>query len=122
MQPYNDFSKDETNSSVPEVPRYITPEPKWSFRQFESIDNDLAKIPESSMEPQPPPPLFNLKQPQRIPKVPSKFLLLVRGSGAGHGVGLSQWGAYGLAKQGANYRKILYHYYKGVKIMPFKFR
>ena len=35
--------------------------------------------------------------------------------GYGHGVGMSQSGANGMAKQGATYRQILSHYYTGVK-------
>lgn len=38
--------------------------------------------------------------------------------GAGHGVGMSQWGANALAQAGANYRDILAHYYTGVSIGP----
>lgn len=33
------------------------------------------------------------------------------GGGFGHGVGLSQYGAYGLSVQGWNYKKIISHYY-----------
>jgi stage II sporulation protein D len=40
----------------------------------------------------------------------------VQGYGSGHGLGLSQWGAYKLALQGTTYQKILRHYYRGVKI------
>ena len=36
----------------------------------------------------------------------------VYGRGFGHGLGLSQWGAYYLAKQGIQYRQILGHYYQ----------
>lgn len=36
--------------------------------------------------------------------------------GFGHGVGLSQYGANGLAKNGANYETILKHYYKDVDL------
>jgi len=38
------------------------------------------------------------------------------GSGSGHGVGLSQWGAKGMAEAGYRYEKILRHYYKGTKL------
>jgi len=38
------------------------------------------------------------------------------GSGWGHGVGLSQWGAYGLAAQGWNSTDILTHYYSGTQV------
>ena len=36
--------------------------------------------------------------------------------GYGHGVGLSQYGANGYAKNGWNYKKILLHYYPGVTL------
>ncbi|MGP1372867.1 MAG: SpoIID/LytB domain-containing protein [Almyronema sp.] len=36
----------------------------------------------------------------------------VYGRGFGHGIGLSQWGAYNLAAQGYDYRQILAHYYR----------
>ncbi|WP_117237502.1 SpoIID/LytB domain-containing protein [Thermus sediminis] len=35
------------------------------------------------------------------------------GQGAGHGVGLSQWGARGMAEAGFGYREILGHYFPG---------
>jgi stage II sporulation protein D len=37
-------------------------------------------------------------------------------SGYGHGVGMSQYGADYMARQGSSYDEILKHYYKGVKI------
>lgn len=36
--------------------------------------------------------------------------------GSGHGVGMSQWGASIMAKEGNSYDRILIHYYQGVKI------
>ena len=39
--------------------------------------------------------------------------LIVTGHGWGHGVGMSQWGAYGYALHGWEYRRILVHYYPG---------
>lgn len=41
-------------------------------------------------------------------------------SGYGHGVGLCQYGAKGMAGQGYNYRTILGHYYSGVEITEMK--
>ncbi|MEO8349926.1 MAG: hypothetical protein ABI610_13550, partial [Acidobacteriota bacterium] len=41
------------------------------------------------------------------------------GRGWGHGVGLCQNGAYGMALAGATYDRILRHYYQGVDIVPF---
>src|SRR3954453_2649692 len=41
---------------------------------------------------------------------------IVKGAGFGHGVGMSQYGAYGYAKHGFNYDQILTHYYTGTTI------
>jgi len=42
--------------------------------------------------------------------------LTVRGAGFGHGVGMSQYGAYGFAQNGFSYDEILAHYYTGTKL------
>jgi stage II sporulation protein D len=42
--------------------------------------------------------------------------LTIRGAGFGHGVGMSQYGAYGFASNGAGYREILAHYYQGTAL------
>lgn len=39
----------------------------------------------------------------------------ISGRGFGHGIGMSQWGAYGYAKHGWKYAKIIKHYYTGVQ-------
>ena len=41
----------------------------------------------------------------------------VRGSGFGHGVGMSQWGAHFLARDGKSHREILTHYYQKIQLM-----
>ena len=41
---------------------------------------------------------------------------VIKGRGFGHGVGMSQYGAYGYAKHGTNYRSILKHYYRHTRI------
>jgi stage II sporulation protein D len=41
---------------------------------------------------------------------------VVKGAGYGHGVGMSQYGAYGFALEGRGYRDILRHYYRGTRI------
>jgi stage II sporulation protein D len=57
--------------------------------------------------------LFTAKRlaPQRQPAG-----WLFTGRGWGHGVGLCQVGAYGMAQRGHSYRDILYHYYTGVEL------
>ena len=44
----------------------------------------------------------------------SESEFLINGHGWGHGIGMSQWGAYGYAKHGWSYRQILKHYYTGI--------
>ena len=41
-------------------------------------------------------------------------------TGYGHGVGMSQWGADGMADEGYNYKEILKHYYTGVEIVSMR--
>jgi SpoIID/LytB domain protein len=43
---------------------------------------------------------------------------VITGRGWGHGVGMAQWGAYGYAKHGVTYDRILAHYYPGTKPAP----
>ncbi|MGH2734464.1 MAG: SpoIID/LytB domain-containing protein, partial [Actinomycetota bacterium] len=54
----------------------------------------------------------------RIEISTARRLVLVRGRGWGHGVGMSQWGAHGMALRGASYADILRHYYTGVELGP----
>lgn len=44
----------------------------------------------------------------------------VNTKGYGHGVGMSQYGANGMAKNGYDYQKILKHYYQGIEIKKIK--
>src|SRR5215210_8329320 len=41
---------------------------------------------------------------------------VIRGGGWGHGIGMSQYGAYGYAQNGSGYRDILAHYYQGTRL------
>jgi len=43
----------------------------------------------------------------------------IQGRGFGHGVGLSQWGARGMALQGFKYQDIIKYYYQGTAIQTF---
>lgn len=68
--------------------------------------------------------LHKLKKSQLRQKLGRKYLpsnnfsinsvkgkIKLRGSGYGHGVGLCQYGAYAMAKNGKNYKEILKHYF-----------
>ncbi|MBW4608350.1 MAG: SpoIID/LytB domain-containing protein [Hassallia sp. WJT32-NPBG1] len=45
---------------------------------------------------------------------------VLQGLGYGHGLGMSQWGAYNLARRGASHLQILGHYYQGVALTPIR--
>ncbi|NEO52161.1 MAG: SpoIID/LytB domain-containing protein [Okeania sp. SIO3B5] len=47
-------------------------------------------------------------------QIPSSFK--ITGKGFGHAVGMSQWGAYNLARNGYNYQQILLYYYQGANL------
>ena len=42
--------------------------------------------------------------------------VIIRGAGFGHGVGMSQYGAYGFAQRGRDHGFILRHYYSGTQV------
>ena len=54
---------------------------------------------------------FELKEKRR------RYVL--KGQGFGHGVGLSQWGAHGMARAGRSYEDILAFYYSGTQLARF---
>ena len=72
------------------------------------------------------PTIINVNQILLIPRKPinnipnTEKILVISGYGSGHGVGMSQWGARHMATKGAKAEEILKHFYKGVKIKPFK--
>jgi stage II sporulation protein D len=47
---------------------------------------------------------------------PAVSRLVIRGAGYGHGVGMSQYGAMGMAAQGWDHRRILVHFYSGTEL------
>jgi stage II sporulation protein D len=55
---------------------------------------------------------FEIKKEENIIKIIT--------TGYGHGVGMSQYGALGMANEGYTYQEILKHYYKGVNIVTLK--
>lgn len=50
------------------------------------------------------------------PQVGKSLRYTAKGKGWGHGVGMCQVGALGMARQGYKYEQILKHYYKGVEL------
>jgi stage II sporulation protein D len=62
------------------------------------------------------PPIATAASTPTVAESPSASTLVISGHGWGHGVGMSQWGAYGYAEHGWDYRRILAHYYSGTRI------
>jgi stage II sporulation protein D len=52
----------------------------------------------------------------------AKVKFKIDGRGFGHGVGMSQWGAFGMASDGKSHKRILRHYYRGTKLKQTKTR
>lgn len=50
-----------------------------------------------------------------VESVSNKYVFTTKGSG--HGVGMSQYGAQGMALEGSNYKEILNHYYTNIEIV-----
>jgi len=92
----------------------VSPSPSPSRAQ-----PSLAGLP---APPPAPPPLPDLpaSAPVRVIAPATAPVLEARGRGFGHGVGMSQWGAHGLALKGADFREILRHYYRGAQIRPYR--
>src|SRR3954470_18608814 len=51
-----------------------------------------------------------------LPAAASAKVWVVKGAGFGHGVGMSQYGAYGYAKHGFKFDQIVTHYYTGTTL------
>jgi len=89
--------------------------------RFELVGPDVA----SSQVPAAPPPILPplAGSPAPLPdalaqapiQAPQPTLLAV-GRGFGHGVGMSQWGAYALAQRGEAYPEILRYYFRGTDL------
>ena len=46
--------------------------------------------------------------------------IIINGRGNGHGVGMCQWGAIGMSRNGINHKEILNHYYPGTTLQELK--
>lgn len=57
---------------------------------------------------------LGLRPTSYVYELPARFVFT--GKGFGHGVGMSQWGAQGMALRGSSYAEILTHYYVGTAL------
>jgi stage II sporulation protein D len=51
-----------------------------------------------------------------VPAAEAAVRHVISGAGFGHGIGMSQYGAYGFALEGSSYTQILGHYYRGTSL------
>jgi stage II sporulation protein D len=65
-------------------------------------------------------PQVTTASPPALVTSPASSVVAVNGHGWGHGLGLSQWGAYGYARRGWTFDRILAHYYSGTTLGPAK--
>ncbi|WP_409227389.1 SpoIID/LytB domain-containing protein [Gudongella sp. SC589] len=61
--------------------------------------------------------VFTYKTPDTIDI--SRGSVVISGRGFGHGIGMSQYGAIEMAKQGFDFEEILEHYYTGIEITKY---
>ncbi|BEV36711.1 SpoIID/LytB domain-containing protein [Synechococcus sp. M16CYN] len=114
-----EFEMTSAAGQYPDAPPLVSAQQsRWLYRPSPQLVklSFSAKVPSLLVAPPPLP---------RTPRSTAQCVLsrcglqlVVRGQGYGHGVGMSQWGAHGLAKQGADFRTILLHYYRGVDVTP----
>ncbi|MGQ9473448.1 MAG: SpoIID/LytB domain-containing protein [Candidatus Caldatribacteriaceae bacterium] len=79
------------------------------FLELRERERKSPEIREESKEPA-------LEEPPREEKVSSGEYFVFEGKGWGHGVGLSQWGAFGMARAGFSFPEILRHYFPGCEL------
>lgn len=98
----------------PEVP---TTEPEPITEPESTTEPEPTTQPEPSTDPAGPVERFPLPElPMPVPSSKSGTFTFTS-YGWGDGVGLSQYGAAGMARRGYNYRQILQYYFTGVKIV-----
>jgi stage II sporulation protein D len=104
---------------------------KGSLRRFgddfRTLARDLAPGIFPGRYPTPAPELPSGTHPETLPSerfrvVTSGDVIHFYGRGWGHGTGMTQWGAHGLAKLGRGYKDILRHYYTGVTVEKTRYR
>jgi stage II sporulation protein D len=86
--------------------------------RFELVGPDVAssQLPSGGPPILPPLPDAAAQSPIQVPQA----TLMAVGRGFGHGVGMSQWGAYALAQRGEGYAEILRYYFRGTDLRPYK--
>lgn len=107
-QPFGQAESSGPDQSFGRPPSSFRPSP-W-LRDSPPVDSATG-VPLPDLPPLPPGPRFESQ--------PAAGLVAI-GRGFGHGVGMSQWGAYGMARRGEGFEGILRHFYRGAVVGPFR--
>lgn len=93
---------------------YVTDDGSFVAERF-AIRSSLTYLSESGTPTALPSTLFFIEE-MRDPRTKEIEGFRVFGGGFGHGVGLSQTGAVGMAEKGATFQQILKHFYQGIDL------
>ena len=81
---------------------------KWYLEKIQSLESYIEKIENE-----------NITLKKKDEENNENNLVAITTKGYGHGVGMSQYGANGMAASGKNYTEILNYYYKNIKIQKY---
>lgn len=102
---------------IEEAEPVVTPLVNNSFDSFDSSGNPISVVDASQGS-------YSVINNQKMYIYPDlnqvmamRDTFIIIAFGWGHGVGMSQWGAVGLARSGYSYIQIIQHYYRNVAIM-----
>ncbi len=101
-----EIEKEEQKESVKEI---LEQKKDWTIKELVELMKKRREESEKGKEQE-----VTLAE-VKTSNIPLTFLF--SGLGNGHGVGMSQWGAYGMALQGYKYQDILKYYYQGIDII-----
>ncbi|MEA1940584.1 MAG: SpoIID/LytB domain-containing protein [Candidatus Caldatribacteriota bacterium] len=85
----------------------------WTIKELIALMKERKKEKEKEEEKE----KDTSKKIKEVISLSSPLTFVFSGLGNGHGVGMSQWGAYGMALQGNSYKDILNYYYQGISII-----
>ena len=100
-----EIPKNSKESSTKSVSDILKEERDFSIKELIELLNRPKNFPDPGVTEKP--KTIEKQIEKQIVSTKGDFTIVFNGKGSGHGVGLSQWGAYGMAKQGFNYEEIL---------------
>lgn len=109
-----EIPKNSKESSTKSVSDILKEERDFSIKELIELLNRPKNFPDPGVTEKP--KTIEKQIEKQIVSTKGDFTIVFNGKGSGHGVGLSQWGAYGMAKQGFNYEEILKYYYQGIEL------